>query len=64
MALPELTDSGELPVGIHPATLKETLARFGTGQAQRVAVGERLERTYQVAASTGASHGSSCMARL
>ena len=53
MALPELTDSGELPLGVHPASLEETLARFGTGHAQRITVGERLERVYRVAASTG-----------
>ena len=53
MALPELTDSGELPLGVHPASLQETLVRFGAGHAQRIAVGERLERIYQVAASTG-----------
>jgi len=53
MALPELTDTGELPLGVHPASLQETLARFGTGHAQRIAVGERLERIYQVAVSTG-----------
>ncbi len=53
MALPELTDSGELPIGVHPATMRETLARFGSGHPQRVAVGERLERIYRIAAATG-----------
>ncbi|MCA9159973.1 MAG: hypothetical protein KDA72_16685 [Planctomycetales bacterium] len=53
MALPKLTDSGELPLGVHPATLQETLDRFGMGEAQRIAVSERLQRIYIVAASTG-----------
>jgi len=53
MALPELTDSGELPIGIHSATLHETLVRFGSGHPQRVAVGERLERIYRIAAASG-----------
>ncbi len=53
MALPEMTDSGELPLGVHPASLQETVARFSVGYAQRIAVGERLERIYQVASSTG-----------
>jgi len=53
MALPKLTDSGELPLGVHPASLQETIARFGTGDAQRIAVAERLERIHRVAASTG-----------
>jgi hypothetical protein len=48
-----MTDHGELPLGVHPATMKETLARFGTGYPQRIAVGERLDRIYRLAASTG-----------
>ena len=53
MAVPEMTDSGELPLGVHPASLQDTLDRFAAGHAQRIAVGERLERIYQVASSTG-----------
>ena len=53
MVLPELTDTGELPLGVHPATLQETLERFGVGHPQRISVGERLERIYRVAAATG-----------
>ena len=53
MPLPDMTNHGELPAGVHPASMKETLARFGTGHPQRIAVGERLDRIYQLAASTG-----------
>jgi len=53
MRLPELTGSGDLPVGVHRASLRETLERFAAGHPQRVAVGERLERIYHVAAATG-----------
>jgi hypothetical protein len=53
MALPELTDSGELPLGVHPASLEETLERFTVGHPQRIAVGERLKRIYLLAAATG-----------
>ena len=53
MRLPELTDSGELPLGVHRASLWETLERFAVGHPQRIAVGERLERIYHVAAATG-----------
>jgi len=53
MSLPKMTDSGELPLGVHRASLQETLDRFSTGHAQRIAIGKRLERIYQVAASTG-----------
>ena len=53
MTLPELTDSGELPLGVHRASLPETVERFGVGHPQRITVGERLERIYRVAAATG-----------
>ncbi len=53
MPLPKLTDSGELPLGVHPTSLEETLERFAVGHSQRIAVGERLERIYRLAAATG-----------
>jgi hypothetical protein len=52
MPLPELTDSGELPLGVHQASLQETLKRFAVGHPQRIAVGERLQRIYHLAATT------------
>jgi hypothetical protein len=52
MPLPKLTPSGELPLGVHPASLQEALERFGVGHPQRIAVGERLERIYRLAAAT------------
>jgi hypothetical protein len=53
MALPPFTASGELPLGVHPASLAEVLSRFGQGTARRRAVASRLEPIYRVAASTG-----------
>lgn len=44
MPLPEMNDGGELPLGVHRGTLRETLERFAVGHQQRIAVGERLER--------------------
>lgn len=38
---------------VHAASLQETLTRFGSGHPQRVAVGERLQRVYRIAAETG-----------
>jgi hypothetical protein len=52
MRLPELTDFGELPLGVHRASLRETLERFAVGHPQRIAVGDRLERIYRVATAT------------
>lgn len=53
MALPVLTDDGELPLGLHASSVREVLDRFGTGSAQRRAVGLRLDRVYGVARETG-----------
>ena len=50
---PEFDNNGDLPVGIHQATLAEVLQHFGTGTVQRRIVGQRLERLYKLAFSTG-----------
>lgn len=52
-ALPAVGRNGDLPRGIYRTTLQETLRRFGKGSWQRVAVAQRLERIYRVAAATG-----------
>ena len=53
MALPAFNEAGDLPPGVHDATLSEVLARFGQGSVQRCAVADRLNRLYQLTASTG-----------
>jgi hypothetical protein len=53
MALPAFNEEGDLPPGIHRATLSEALERFGQGSIQRCAVSDRLNRLYQLVASTG-----------
>ena len=50
---PEFESNGDLPVGIHQATLTEILRHFGTGTLQRERVGQRLERIFMLANSTG-----------
>lgn len=52
MPLPEFNQFGDLPEGNHRASLDETIARFGSGTAQRVAVTNRLQRIYQLAVAT------------
>jgi hypothetical protein len=47
------TASGDLPAGIHRATLRETLDRFGTGSPKRKVRALRLERIYRLASKTG-----------
>lgn len=53
MPLPSYTVNGDLPAGIHRATLAAVLERFGSGSPQRMLVGLRLERIYNVARATG-----------
>jgi hypothetical protein len=50
--LPAFTDVGDLPPGVHRATLPETVARFGAGPLGRKTLAGRLERTYNLAAAT------------
>lgn len=53
MPLPELNELGDLPVGVHRATLAEVVARFGQGSLQRQLVTNRLLRIYELAQATG-----------
>ena len=53
MSLPPLTENGELPLGVHPASLREVLDRFGAGSDQRRALALRLGRVYRVAQASG-----------
>jgi hypothetical protein len=53
MALPALTDDGELPAGVYAASLREVLGRFGVGSTQRMALAVRLDRVYRVAQASG-----------
>src|SRR5690242_1975018 len=53
MALPEFNTDGNLPEGIHRATLEETLARFSMGSQQRLEVTKRLLRIYNLIIGTG-----------
>ena len=52
-AWPDFNDMGDLPIGIHCATLKEVLAKFGSGNARREVVGRRLAHIHQLAHGTG-----------
>jgi len=51
--LPAFNADGDLPPGVHRTTLSDVLQRFGQGTVQRCAVGDRLQRIYHHAASTG-----------
>jgi hypothetical protein len=51
--LPPFTATGDLPVGIHSATLKETFERFGTDSPERRGLAIRLDRIYHLAVASG-----------
>ena len=50
---PAFDNNGDLPIGIHQATLTEILQHFGTGTEQRKRLGQQLERIYMLTSSTG-----------
>ena len=51
--LHDFNSEGELPPGVHPATLEEVVSRFGNGSPIREEVTRRLRRIYQLASATG-----------
>lgn len=53
MPLPEFNQLGDLPVGVHCATLTEVIARFGQESLQRQLVTNRLLHIYGLAQATG-----------
>ncbi len=53
MSLPALTEDGELPAGVHPASLDEILERFAVDSGQRKALALRLMRVYRAAQASG-----------
>src|SRR5437016_914719 len=53
MPLPEFDSHGDLPIGVHRASLDEVRARFGHGTPQRRLVTARLLRVYELASGTG-----------
>lgn len=52
MPLPAFDSAGELPEGVHQATIDEITARFGSGTPQRQEVTARLLRIYHLANAT------------
>ena len=50
---PDFNDKGDLPPGIHQATLAEVIDHFGKDTPQRRIVARRLEHIYTLAVRTG-----------
>ncbi len=53
MSLPHLTEVGDLPKGVHRASMAEVIDRFGKSSDRRKLLVLRLRRVYEVAAQTG-----------
>ncbi|MDQ3754380.1 MAG: hypothetical protein M3371_06575 [Acidobacteriota bacterium] len=53
MPLPPFDAHGDLPAGVHQATLAEVISQFGHGTPQRQLVTPRLKRIYELARRTG-----------
>jgi hypothetical protein len=51
--LPDFNNNGDLPPGIHQASLNEVIDRFGEGTPQRHIMAQRLEHIYSLAVETG-----------
>jgi len=51
--LPPIVATGDLPQGVHPATLAEVLDYFGQATIRRKVVAMQLKRVYELAAATG-----------
>jgi hypothetical protein len=50
---PDYNDNGDLPFGIHQATLAEVMEHFGQSNFQRQVMAQRLARIYDLAQKTG-----------
>jgi hypothetical protein len=53
MPLPASDSRGDLPEGVHKASLDEMVTRFGHGTSQRHLMPARLRRIYELARDTG-----------
>jgi hypothetical protein len=51
--LPPTTETGDLPQGVHRASLQEVVDGLGQAPAQRKLVAMRLRRVYELAVATG-----------
>ena len=50
---PDYNENGDLPPGIHQATLAEVMEHFGQSNFQRQVMAQRLARIYDLAQNTG-----------
>lgn len=53
MALPDFNDQGDLPEGLHEATLADVLVRFGPGSEARQGATVVLKQIHELVTATG-----------
>src|SRR5262245_5427553 len=53
MPIPSFNDIGDLPLGVHAATVLEVAERFGAGIDRRTMLMQRLVTIYEIARGTG-----------
>ena len=53
ISIPALNTNGDIPEGIHAATLEEVAAAFGNANSERGVLFQRLERIHGIATRTG-----------
>jgi hypothetical protein len=53
VSLPAITETGDLPQGVHRASLQHVLNQFGVATVQRRLVGMRLRRVHELVVTTG-----------
>jgi hypothetical protein len=53
MTLPDFTSTGDLPPGVHRATIDEVRQRFGSETGKRALVTRRLQHIFDLAMRTG-----------
>lgn len=53
MSLPEFSETGDLPVGVHKASRPEVIATLGASTVRRQQIAQRLARIYLLAVGTG-----------
>lgn len=52
ISIADLNSGGELPEGIHTATLREIVRAFGSANAYRDLLLQRIRRLYEIASAT------------
>ena len=53
ISIPQLNSDGDLPAGIHPATLRDLAVGFGSSSRERERLFQRIRRIHRIASDSG-----------